>query len=110
MTETNETPAEGRRLPTVQEAQAPVTVPTILAERRRVEAFSDGVFAIALTLFAQWPTYLAYLTSFRYIWVNHHPSLRAAAKSMKVLDLPSLMERGKSQGVVDNCSNAAGLR
>lgn len=66
-------------------------------ETGRVEAFSDGVFAIAVTLlvldlkvpkssevgagglvpalFRQWPMFLAYLTSFATIlvmWVNHH--------------------------------------
>jgi len=65
----------------------------LFAESGRVEAFSDGVFAIAITLLvldlkaptrrgtvphdllAQWPAYLAYLASFCYIgviWVNHH--------------------------------------
>ena len=58
-----------------------------------MEAFSDGVLAIAITLLVldlhtadevgsvgagilrQWPTYLAYVASFLYIgvvWVNHH--------------------------------------
>jgi uncharacterized membrane protein len=67
--------------------------PRVLAESSRVEAFSDGVLAIAITLLvldlhtgghrgfvghdllAQWPTYLAYVASFLYIgviWVNHH--------------------------------------
>jgi uncharacterized membrane protein len=64
-----------------------------LSDSTRVEAFSDGVLAIVITLLVlnlrapyergqmlhqllhQWPAYLAYLASFGYvgvIWVNHH--------------------------------------
>lgn len=69
-------------------------------ERGRLEAFSDGVIAIAITLLildvkvplpreqgsflardllAQWPAYLAYVVSFLTIgvvWLNHHATLR----------------------------------
>jgi uncharacterized membrane protein len=64
-------------------------------ETGRVEAFSDGVFAIAITLLAldikipsasagtrlseqlvkQWPAYFAFVISFAFIgimWINHH--------------------------------------
>jgi uncharacterized membrane protein len=73
-----------------------VTAPTSsshLAESSRVEAFSDGVFAIALTLLVldlhapdtrghfahgladQWQSYIAYVAAFLLIssiWLNHH--------------------------------------
>jgi uncharacterized membrane protein len=69
----------------------------------RIEAFSDGVFAIAATLLvleigvrttsgAQlgheltriWPSYLAYFTSFitiGIIWINHHHNMRAIERA-----------------------------
>jgi uncharacterized membrane protein len=65
----------------------------------RVEAFSDGVIAVAITLLSldlhvpstsadgslahrlgmQWPSYVAYIVSFLtigIIWINHHAMLR----------------------------------
>jgi uncharacterized membrane protein len=86
----------------------------------RLESFSDGVIAVAITLLAlgiavpnpvvttdlgrklgeNWPSYAAYVTSFMtigIIWINHHVMigrLREADHSILILNLILLMAIG----------------
>jgi uncharacterized membrane protein len=76
-------------------------------ETARIEAFSDGVFAIAMTLLIleikvpsagsgdlsrqlirQWPAYVAFVISFAFIgimWINHHRLFTHIRRSNNVL-------------------------
>src|SRR5262249_17947143 len=86
------------------------------SETSRIEAFSDGVFAIAITLLIleikippvtqaplstqllqQWPSYFAFLVSFLFIgimWINHHrlfTHIRRADSGLLFLNLLLLL-------------------
>jgi uncharacterized membrane protein len=85
-------------------------------ETSRIEAFSDGMFAIAITLLIleikvpepveghlapallrQWPSYLAFFLSFVYIgvmWMNHHrmfTHIRRSNDTLLILNLLLLL-------------------
>ncbi len=95
-------------------------VPDATISKARVEAFSDGVIAVAITILAldlhvpdpaghgslldhlgdQWPSYAAYVVSFLtigIIWINHHAMLRRLVRvdhTIMVLNVVLLLTIG----------------
>lgn len=100
------------------------------ADTGRLEAFSDGVLAIVITLLvlgievppsaralgpellALWPSYLAYGVSFLLIgaiWVNHHAMFRHIARADGPLLVLNLLHLGRRVHAVLDSSPRSGV-